>query len=432
MKPKPLKVILEKRSEMNKNIVAALGGVVLEAYNNTLYGYFAVILAPLFFHEEIGISPITGSFLAFAAGYLGRPCGGILFGYLGDRFGRKTSLTISSLLTSIPIFIIGILPDYSTVGLLAPILLVTCRLLQGIAVGGDYTGALIYVAEQRGIKKKSFITCILTSIGFFGASIGVIISLFFSTSFIFSGSWRYSFISAALIGLYIAYLRSQMDESQSYTELKEENNLEKNPMMASFKKDKKKLFACCILGGANFVPVYLATIYLNLDWREHLSFTTEGILINNLSMFLLGGVLILLSAPIIARFSEIKIMKACMIWFLVPALPIYIWAYENLSITTLIVLQTYLILGNAFQVAALSCVLPKLFPPNRRYSGVGFSYALGTALLGGTTPLIASWTVKITHLLWAPAFFLITLAILYGIAIYIIEQPTKTLVTEDS
>eukprot|EP01039_Chlorochromonas_danica_P020594 gene20594-25189_t len=69
---------------MNRNIVAALGGVVLEAYNNTLYGYFAVILAPLFFHEEMGISPITGSFLAFAAGYLGRPFGGILFGYLGD------------------------------------------------------------------------------------------------------------------------------------------------------------------------------------------------------------------------------------------------------------------------------------------------------------------------------------------------------------
>ncbi len=422
------KETLEKRPKLNRNIVAALGGVVLEAYNNTLYGYFAVILAPLFFHEEMGISPITGSFLAFAAGYLGRPFGGILFGYLGDRFGRKTSLTISSLLTSIPIFTIGILPDYSSAGLLAPILLVICRLLQGIAIGGDYTGALIYVAEQRGIKKKSLITCILTSIGFFGASFGVIVSLFFSTSIIFSGSWRYSFISAALIGLYIAYLRSQMDESQSYTQLKKENNLEQNPMLASFKKDKKKLFACCILGGANFVPVYLATIYINLDWRELLSFSTEGILVNNLSMFLLGGLLILLASPIIARFGEIKIMKICMLWFLIPALPIYIWAYQNLSVASLTVIQIYLIFGNAFQVAALSCVLPKLFPPNRRYSGVGFSYALGTALLGGTTPLIASWTVKISSLLWAPAFFLFALAVLYGVAIKIIEKPAKEII----
>ncbi|MBY0462000.1 MAG: MFS transporter [Alphaproteobacteria bacterium] len=429
MNSKSLGKTFEKKTKMNKNIVAALGGVVLEAYNNTLYGYFAVILAPLFFHEEMGISPITGSFLAFAAGYLGRPFGGILFGYLGDRFGRKTSLTISSLLTSIPIFIIGILPDYSSVGFLAPVLLVICRLLQGIAVGGDYTGALIYVAEQRGIKNKSLITCILTSIGFFGASIGVIISLFFSTSMIFSGSWRYSFISAALIGLYISYLRSRMDESQSYTELKEENNLEQNPMLASFKKDKKKLFACCILGGANFVPVYLATIYINLDWRGLLCFSTEGILLNNLLMFLLGGFLILLASPIIVRFGEIKIMKLCMIWFLVPAFPIYIWAYQNLSIASLTAIQIYLILGNAFQVAALSCVLPKLFPPSRRYSGVGFSYALGTALLGGTTPLIASWTVKVTSFLWAPAFFLFTLALLYGIAIKIIERPSQEINT---
>ena len=156
-----------------------------------------------------------------------------------------------------------------------------------------------------------------------------------------------------------------------------------------------------------------------------MAFSTEGILVNNLLMFLLGGVLILLASPIIARFGEIRIMKICMIWFLVPAFPIYIWAYQNLSIASLTAIQIYLIFGNAFQVAALSCVLPKLFPPNRRYSGVGFSYALGTALLGGTTPLIASWTVNITSFLWAPAFFLFTLALLYGIAIKIIE-PTSS------
>ncbi len=407
---------------MNKNTVAAIGGIVLESYNNTLYGYFAVILAPLFFSADLGVSPITGSFLAFAAGYMARPFGGILFGYLGDKYGRRLSLTFSSLLTTFPTLIIAILPTYSSIGVLAPVLLIACRLFQGVAIGGDYTGALIYVAEQRGLTNKTLVTCLTASIGFFGASIGVIVSLFSSTSLLFSGSWRYSFLSAALVGFYVAYMRWKMEESPSYIELKKENTIEANPILATFQKDKKKLFVSVILGGANFVPIYLATVYINLDLKELLSCTNETILLNNLIVFLCSGFFALLSSILITRFGEIKLVKSCLIYFLFLSIPVYIWVYSNLSLFSIIVLQAFLMIGDAFQIAALAFILPKLFPTNRRYSGMGFSYALGTAILGGMTPLIASWMVLSTHLLWAPGIFLVIISLLYWFAVHIVER----------
>jgi MHS family proline/betaine transporter-like MFS transporter len=407
---------------MNKSTAAAIGGIVLESYNNTLYGYFAVILAPLFFSLELGVSPIIGSFTAFAAGYVGRPFGGVLFGYLGDIYGRRLSLTISSLLTTLPTLIIGALPTYSSIGVLAPILLIICRLLQGVAVGGDYTGALIYVTEQKGLENKTFVTCLAASVGFFGASIGVIVSLFSSTSLLFSGSWRYSFFSAAVVGLYVAYMRWNMDESPSYTQLKRENTIESNPILTTLRKDKKKLFASVIFGGANFVPIYLATVYVNLDLKELLFCSNETILLNNLIVFLSGGVLAFFSFGVISKFGELNLVKACLVYFLFLTIPVYIWVYENLSFFSIIILQVFLMIGDVFQITALAFILPKLFPTNRRYSGMGFSYALGTATLGGMTPLIASWIVSSTHLLWAPGIFLVVTSLFYWLAIYVVED----------
>ncbi|MBY0462435.1 MAG: MFS transporter [Alphaproteobacteria bacterium] len=413
---------------MNRNAIAAISGIIFESYNNTLYGFFAVILAPVFFPPNEYLSSISASFLAFAAGYLARPIGGIVLGFIGDRFGRKRALLLSSLLTTVPTFIIGILPSYASIGVLAPILLISCRLVQGVAIGADYTGSIIYIAEQNGIKNKNFVTSILVAMGFFGAALGLFVSLLFSFVSISDWSWRLSFIFGSVVGIVICFMRLKMEESSAFQYTKDQNLLEKNPILSTFRSDKKQLVASCILGGANLVPIYLATVYMNVHLKDLVSLSTYAILIDNLSIFLIGGILVICSSKLISRFGEINIMNACMFWFISLSIPLYTWSFSHISIATLLLLQGFLIIGDAFQISALAIFLPKLFPSSRRYSGLGFSYAMGQAILGGTTPLIASLLVEKTGQTAAPSYFLCVVAIFYVVAIAIVKrsliQPT--------
>ena len=406
---------------MNKNIGAAIAGVVFEGYNNIVYGFFAVILAPLFFPDNLCVSPITASFIAFAAGFVGRPFGGIIFGYIGDKFGRKSALTLSSLLAAIPTLIIGVLPTYDSIGIISPILLIGCRLLQGVAIGADYTGVLIYVSEQLGVKNRNFIISALVSLGFFGAALGIAISCFLNSSFMPEGSWRFSFILAAIAGIFTWSLRIKMEESHFYQQIKIEEKIEKNPFMSSLYNDKRQLFASCILGGANLVPIYLATVYLNSIFKELLGMSSNYILLDNFLVFLGGGILILSSSRLLSKYGEVKIMKMCMYMFALFSIPLFMYVFKNLSLTSLILMQVFLIIGDALQIAALANFLPKLFPTSRRYSGLGTSYALGQALLGGTTPVIAYFLTTLTGELWSASYLLVAASVLYLVAISVAQ-----------
>ena len=139
----------------SKNLVGALSGNFLEYYDVTLYAFFASILAPVFFPAE---NPFVSKVLAlgaFAIGFLARPFGGIFFGYLGDRFGRKMALSFSVLLVTVPTFSIGLIPSYDRIGIMAPLLVTLCRLMQGISTGGEYSGVAVFVSENSSSLKKS-------------------------------------------------------------------------------------------------------------------------------------------------------------------------------------------------------------------------------------------------------------------------------------
>ncbi len=410
---------------MNKNTLAAVLGVVFDSYNNTLYGFFAVMLAPLFFSPDLGFSPIIGSFTAFAAGFVGRPFGGMLLGFLGDRLGRRIALVISSLLATIPSFIIGLLPTYETVGVLAPFLLIICRLLQGITVGADYTGALIYVSEQKELKDKTTVICTSAAIGFFGGTLGVLVSLASSSSWFFTGNWRYAFISAGLLGVYILFMRWNMDESPCFDEVKRNNSLDPNPFLSSLRHDYKNILACIVLGGANFVPVYLGTVYLNLHLKDMLELSQHAILVDNLFVYCITGFMIIFCARFLRRFNELTLMKLCGLWLLILSIPAYVLAYKFISLASLVGLQVFLHTVNALQIACLAILMPKLFPTNRRYSGIAFSYTLGSALLGGMTPLFATWLEEHTQVAWGPGIYLFIVAALYLIAVWFVEQSNK-------
>lgn len=407
---------------MNKSTFAAMAGIVFESYINIVYGYYAVIIGPLFFPDVAVSSQISFSFVTFAAGFLTRPFGGAVLGYIGDRFGRKVSLKLSIFLASMTTLMIGLTPPFAVIGYASPIILMSCRLLQGLCAGGDYTGAIIYVAEQHGAKNKTLVTCIVVSAGFVGAIIGTAFGAFFSAPFMPEWGWRLNFIVAGLLGFVVYWLRCQMEESSVFTRTMKNTKQQQNPLISAIKENPRQFFASCVFGGANLVPIYIALPYLNSEFKYLLNFSTYSILLNNFSILFVSAFFVLGAAKLISKYSEVFVMEACMLWYIFLSFPMFIWVFNNLSITTLVILQSYIMIGDALLIASLACYLPKLFPVEKRYSGIGLSYSLGQAILGGTTPILAALLVRFFGYHWAPAYLLCIASLLFYIAIAITKN----------
>jgi MHS family proline/betaine transporter-like MFS transporter len=403
---------------INKSIFAAITGAVFECYNSALYGFLAVSLAPLFFPDLTNFYKSLASYSAFAAGFILRPLGGALFGHIGDKWGRKTSLKITALLTAIPALIISITPTHQTIGLLAPIVLFSCRLIQGISVGSDYIGAVIVIFEQNNHKNKSIITSLLVALGFFGSAIGVGIAVLSTLPFMPLWGWRIPFMIGGLASLFAFYLRFNMKETAAYLNAKKEKRITKSPLKNFLKGNIKLFITCCIFGGMELIPIFLATVYMNFEFRNLLSFSTTDILINNFILLLLSVMMVLLAKKIISKYGEILIIKICMYWYVLFSIPLYFWAFNKPSTCSLFLLQLFIMAGDIPQFVALISLMPKFFPTEWRYSAMGLSFSIGHALIGGMTPIFASLLVVMTNQTWAPGYLLFISSLIYLATLY--------------
>ena len=173
---------------------AVTAGHIVECFDTTLYGFFAVMLAPIFFPSSSHSVELLVSFGAFAAGFLARPIGAIIFGFIGDKCGRKKPLLWSIMLVGIPTIGIGLTPTYQTLGIMAPILLIVFRLLQGLLWGGEFTGVNLYNAETSIKAKLGTRSGILISAGVFGAVLATAVGAFVSMKTMPTWAWRIPFL----------------------------------------------------------------------------------------------------------------------------------------------------------------------------------------------------------------------------------------------
>src|SRR5436189_1033551 len=192
-----------------KAIFAAMVGNALEYYDVMLYGFFAAMLAPLFFPTDNQITSTISSLGTFAAGFVMRPLGGIIFGHLGDKFGRRQALVLAIFLVTIPTFTIGILPTYADIGIAAPLILLLCRLLQGLCVGGEYSGASIFVIEYSKRGREAFAGSILCAAGVSAGVLGTLVGFLSTLPFMPAWRWRIPFLIGSLFGLIGHYFRAR-------------------------------------------------------------------------------------------------------------------------------------------------------------------------------------------------------------------------------
>jgi MFS family permease len=262
-------------------IFASSLGTLFEWYDFYLYGTLAIFFGDLFFPKTNGNAGLLASLATFGAGFVVRPLGALFFGRIGDLVGRKYTFLVTILTMGLSTALIGFLPTYAQVGLLAPVLLVALRLLQGLALGGEYGGAATYVAEHVPDDRRGYYTSYIqttATLGFF-LSLGVIAATraHFGADGFKAFGWRVPFVlSIALVGVSL-YIRLKLAESPLYTKLKTEGRVSKSPLKESFGNPRNRRFVLLALFGATAgqaVVWYTGQFYalnflqksLNLDW----------------------------------------------------------------------------------------------------------------------------------------------------------------------
>lgn len=404
----------------NQIIFSTSAGHILEYFDSYLYGYFAFLLAPIFFPSHDPAASLISSFGAFAAGFIMRPLGGILFGHLGDRFGRKKAFLASVILITIPTFGIGCLPSYETIGIAAPVLLIVFRLLQGISLGGEYGGASIYIREH--VKKTSagYAGSLLAAIGFVGALMGTFVAAIFTMDSMPTWSWRVPFLMGGTFGIVIYFLRRKLVETPAFEEIEKKGKILKAPIVAVFRNHFKRVLSGVGIGMNTTIPYYLAIIYMNPQYKDKLGLSTAQIMAVSTSIMILW----VIALPIAGYFSDKVGRKKLMAWSalstIIAAYPMFYIMQEAQSFIPFLAGQLLISLSSIPYVATCSSVLPTLFPPAERYSGAAFSYSLGVAVFGGTAPLIVSWLVN-EGVNVAPALYLIFAGLCGWIAIKFIN-----------
>jgi MFS family permease len=243
----------QEKSSLWYVIIASSLGTLIEWYDFYLFGSLAIILSEQFFPQSNPTAAFLSTLATFAAGFVVRPFGAIVFGRLGDLVGRKYTFLVTLILMGGSTFAIGLVPGYKTLGVLAPIIIVTLRLLQGLAMGGEYGGAATYVAEHAPASRRGFYTSFIQTTATLGlfVSIGVILAVrkWVGVAEFNDWGWRLPFILSAVLVIVSVFIRVRMQESPLFSKLKAEGKVSKNPIRESFgKKENLKLVLIALFG----------------------------------------------------------------------------------------------------------------------------------------------------------------------------------------
>ncbi len=385
-------------------IITSALGTFLEWTEYSFYGYMASKISSLFFPHIDPTAGLLATFGIFALGFLMRPIGGILFGHLGDKRGRKSALSISIFLMGIATLSIGLLPTYDQIGILAPILLTVCRLLQGLAVSGEYNGASIFLIEHAQGKYPYLAGSWVGMAAAAGMVMGAVGVGLASHPSLPDWSWRLPFFFGFFSCLIGFYLRNNIKESPAFVTILHHHQLIKIPLLEIFKKYKRELIQTCAVAAFVGIYVYACNLYLATFLIEEAKFPTHSAIL--LAAF--GEGIVVLFFPIFARAADKIGGRSVMLLGLIGASISAPMVFRlGFSQSVLLVASGQLLFGicNAAACAPMFKLLFDCFPTNIRYTGISFAWGLSVAIFGGTTPLIAEYFVNGLSFIYGPAAY---------------------------
>lgn len=409
-------------AKMRKAITAAALGNAMEWFDFGVYGFVAYVLGKVFFPDVSPSVQMIAALATFSVPFLIRPLGGLFFGALGDKYGRQKVLAATIVIMSLSTFAIGLIPSYATIGIWAPILLLLAKMAQGFSVGGEYTGASIFVAEYAPDRKRGFLGSWLDfgSIAGFvlGAGVVVLISTLLGEEQFLEWGWRVPFFLALPLGMIGLYLRHALEETpafQQHVEKLEQGDREglaRGPRV-SFKevatKHWRSLMTCIGVVAVTNVTYYMLLTYMPSYLSHNLHYSeNHGVLI---IIAIMVGMLFV--QPLIGFVSDkigrrpFIICGSVGLFFLaVPAFYLINSGKLGLIFAGLLMLAVLL----NFFIGVMASTLPAMFPTHIRYSALASAFNV-SVLIAGLTPTAVAWLVESTNNLYMPAYYLMVIAI---------------------
>lgn len=396
-------------------ITAAAVGSLIENYDFAVYGYVTPIIAGLFFAQGDPNAALLATLATFATAYLARPIGGLVFGHVGDRFGRRGALAVVLIGMALATFLIGVLPTYAAIGVGATALLVLARLIQGLAAGGEIPGAATYVAESSPARRRGLNTSLMQLAVVAGTLLGsvevAVLTSALGPETMAAWGWRIPFLVALPLGVVGLYVRLRLEDSPEFRAMAENRSIARLPVGALLRTQKRALargFAVAVVYVAGYYVVYLyMPTYLTHSvgvQASVASLSTTISLVAALVIIPLGGVLA-------DRFARTSIVVAGAVVMGLLAVPMFALVSTG-STAAVIVGQLVLSMPVAVLIGTSLVVLTDVFSTDVRVTGSGLALNLAAVGFGGTAPLICAALVEATGSLLAPAYYLIGAAVL--------------------
>lgn len=391
----------EERRTHRRVITAGIAGNVMEWYDFAVYGYFARTVGQLFFPSDDPTLSLMAAFGVFAVGFFMRPLGAVFFGYIGDRMGRAHSLLWSVVVMAVPTFVMGLLPTYHDVGIIASILMLLCRILQGLAVGGEYTGSIVFLAERSPPAKRGLV-CAWAAFGavagiLLGSTMGAVIINVMPIADVVGWGWRLPFLFGVVVGAVGFFIRRHVsfDKPPAGKGFPLSQALREHPV------EMLQVVGICI---ANAVGFYLIFVYI-VTWLKLYAQMkpSTALAINSVNMLIMLGV-ILGAGALSDKIGRKPVMGAAAIGIL-----LFAWPLMALMQTGDILLVFLGQLGFVLLIGSYNAVNPicitEIFPRNIRCSAVSTAYNITLGVVGGTAPLAATWLIDQTSYPLAPALY---------------------------
>jgi MHS family proline/betaine transporter-like MFS transporter len=398
-------------------VAAGVIGNVMEWYDFGVYGYFAVAIGRHFFPAEDAVSSLLAAFGVFAAGFFMRPVGSLLFGHIGDKHGRKRALTASVLLMAIPTFLIGALPTYQQIGVVASGLLVLLRLLQGLSVGGEYTTSSIFLVERSAAGRRGFLGSFVP-VGscagiLLGSAVGALLTTLLDRDAVESWGWRVPFLIGITVGLVGIYIRRNLIDDGG---ARDEEAPVAAPVREAFRSERRMIARLIGLGAVGAVGFYMCFVYVTTYLRQvdHIA-QSAALDINTISM----AVLLLLLAPVGAlsdRVGRKPVLLLASGGMFITAWPLF-WMLHHSNFAVILLGQIGFAVLSACFWGAVPATMVELVPYRLRCTVLSVGYNTGMAVLGGLTPMIAVYTIKHSQYDLSPAFLLMAAAAISFIVI---------------
>ncbi|GAB7551196.1 MFS transporter [Novosphingobium sp. 11B] len=398
-----------KEQRSRRTLAAASIGNFGEIYDFAIFGFSVPVLSVYFFPAAAPETAVLGMFAVYAVALFARPVGGVLFGALADRIGRIKVLSLTIWMMAAGTMIIGLLPTYASIGLAAPVLLVLCRLAQGLAMGGETSGSTSFVIESAPEEQRGRWIGWIWFFGFlpnaFAATFLLVIQSLVGSNGYMSWAWRIPFLVGGLIGIVGIWLRQSLHDPEEFRQARAEKKAAETFMSAvTNPRNLKAMLQVLLLESILAVSSYLLLAFMYTFLVRQVGMEPRSALLTNATAITISAIFMPISGALSDRIGRRRVILMGAVWITLAAYPAVALAATG-EIYSALLGQTLLAIGIGLYAGAAFTIMPELFPTTFRATGHAISYQLAVAVFGGTTPFIATWLVGVFDTKIAPGIY---------------------------